>query len=152
MTVGFGGPEVNAPSNYSYKHRTHRTNLIELCYLVWIIAQIGKHYQLHVHWLHCLPPPPLIHETDDLKNAKHSCTEHLMCWTGLMYKSRHERNRDKECTLYELLLLMFTWNNFYQKEDPENCLLSSTSQTPNAWLKSWKLQKMSVVKKWPTCT
>jgi len=84
MTAGFGGPEVNAPRNYSYKHRIHRTNLIELCYLVWIIAQIGKHYLSITRPLTALlaPPPPKkkkIHETDDLKNAKHSCTEHLMC-------------------------------------------------------------------------
>lgn len=59
MTVDFGGLEVNAPRNYSYKHQTHRTNLIELCYLVWITTQIGKHYvSIHVHRLHCLTPSP----------------------------------------------------------------------------------------------
>lgn len=86
MTVDFGGLEVKAPSNYSYKHRTHRTNLIELCYLVWIITQIGKHYLSVTCPLTAMLAPPSSpqpphqkknpHETDDLKNDKHSCTEH----------------------------------------------------------------------------
>jgi hypothetical protein len=80
MTVDFGVLEVNAPGNYSNKHRTHRTNLIELRYLVWILTQIGKHYlSITCPLTSQLAPHSREEKNGDMKNDKHSYKEHFMC-------------------------------------------------------------------------